>query len=62
MRRDEYDVNEDGGEEFAAAWMIPSMISVCDGYMMKGEEKRGKIAACAIVFCKRSCVKCAKQW
>jgi len=24
MPRDEYDVDEDGGEEFAAAWMIAS--------------------------------------
>ena len=24
MRRDKYDVDEDGGEEFAAAWMIAS--------------------------------------
>jgi len=59
MRRDEYDVDEDGG---AAPWMIASKMVACDGRMMKGEEKRGGIAARAVVFCKRSCGKCAEQW
>jgi len=62
MRHDEYDVDEDGGEGFAEAWMIASKMVVCDGCMMKGEEKRGGIAARAVVFCKLSCGKCAKQW
>jgi len=62
MRRDEYDVDEDGGEVFAAAWMIASKMVECDGRMIKGEEKRGGIAARAVVFCMRSCGKCAELW
>ena len=62
MRRDEYDVDEDGDEEFDAAWMLASKMVECDGCTMKGEEKRGGIAARAVVFCKRSCGKCAEQW
>jgi len=62
MRRDEYDVDEDGDEEFDAAWMLASKMVECDGCTIKGEEKRGGIAARAVVFCKRSCGKCAEQW
>jgi len=60
IQHDEYDVDEDVGEEFVAIGMIASKMVECDGRIIKGEEKRDGIMARTIVFCKRSCGKCAK--
>jgi len=62
MRCDKYNVDEDGSAEFGVACMIASKMVKCEGRMMKGKEKRGVIAACTVVFYKRSCGKCAEQW
>jgi len=56
IRCEEYNVDEDGGEEDAGSVddSKSDVTSAMVARTMKGEEKRGGIAACAVVFSKPS--------
>jgi len=64
IRCDEYNVDEDGGEEDAGSvdGSKQDGTSAMVACMMKGEERRGEIAARAIVFSKPCSGKGANPW
>jgi len=64
IRRDEYNVNDHGGEEDAGSVDDSKQdgMSVMVARMMKGEERRGGIAARAIIFSKPCSGKGADPW